>query len=318
VAKRVTKKATGATPASTARPIASMTGYGRASSAPAGSGKAAGGAIRIEITSVNNRYLKLTLKASDAVQSLRQKIDGALRTHVVRGSVTVAVHYAPPACEGEQLVDRDRLERYVRALDRATKPLGLARPADWSSLTSLPGVFQNEESTPVDKGETARIIAAVDEAAAALAEDRRREGTLLVRDIRRRLKTVAQSVRAIRRAAPQVVTAFADRLDERMRELMKRAGVEAEPQDVLREIAAFAERVDITEELTRLDAHVGHFEDILQAGGECGKRIDFLLQEIQREVNTIGSKAGNTDISPHVVRVKGEVEKIREQVQNIE
>jgi len=290
-----------------------MTGYARVS---ARNGRRR---VVVEITTVNNRFLKLQFKLPEHLQALRQKLEESIKRRVMRGSLTLTILHDRPDELTSVAFNRELARRYVREFKTFARELGLEPPRSLDFLTSLPGLFQSAETmTKVSPEDTALIEATLEKAIDRLVTDRRREGRSLARDLKRRHRILVREVKAIRQRAPAVVESFSRRFLERMNEMLASIGHQATPEDILHEVAAYAERVDITEELTRLAAHLAHFADLLDKGGECGKRMEFLLQEIHREVNTIGSKAGSTDISPHVVAIKGEVEKIREQVQNIE
>ena len=302
-----------APPSSSLKPISSMTGYGRALS------KDSGHHVLVEITSVNNRFLKLQFKMADHLQALRQKFEDLVKKHVVRGSLTLNILFETPRALPGITVNKDWARKYVRDLKALSRELGLAMPDDIGFLASVPGLFHAPERLPALSREDTRLLReTLDRALDKLVADRQREGRSLVRDIRRRQKIMVKEVKAIQKKAPAVMEAFSRRLLERMNDLLRGTGVQAEPTDVLREVASYSDRVDITEELIRLNAHLAHIQTILHEGGECGKKIDFVLQEVHREINTLGSKAGSSAISPNVVAIKGEVEKIREQVQNLE
>jgi len=290
-----------------------MTGYARVSA------RDGNRRIVVDIAAVNNRFLKLQFKLPEQLQSLRQKLEETIKKRVMRGSLTITILHDPPEEALAITFNRELARRYARELEAFARELGLEPPRSLDFFTNLPGLFQSTETlTTVSAEDSALILDTVEQSLGRLETDRRREGRSLARDLTRRHRQLVKQVKAIQKRAPAVVESFSRRFLERLNEMLANIGHQAAPEDILREVATYAERVDITEELTRLEAHLEHFADILAKGGECGKRLEFLLQEIHREVNTIGSKAGSTDISPHVVAIKGEVEKIREQVQNIE
>lgn len=290
-----------------------MTGYGRALS------KVSGRHVLVEITSVNNRFLKLLFKMPDPLQALRQKFEDRVKKHLVRGSLTLNILFETSTTLPGIAVHKDWARKYVRDLKALSREVGLKMPEDIGFLAAVPGLFHAPERLPaVSREDTQLLKDTLDRALEKLVADRQREGRSLFQDIRRRQKILVKEVKAIQKKAPAVMEAFSRRLLDRMNDLLRGTGVVAEPADVLREVATYSDRVDITEELTRLNSHLEHVRTLLDAGGECGKKIEFLLQEIHREVNTLGSKAGSSAISPNVVAIKGEVEKIREQAQNIE
>jgi uncharacterized protein (TIGR00255 family) len=293
--------------------IASMTGYARVSA------RQGSRSLTIEITAVNNRFLKLHYRLPDHLQPLRSRFEAAIKEQVARGALTVAVQHDAPETAFGVTFRHDLARHYVETLRAFSREVGLAPPPDLGFLPGLPGVFQDREVAPLpDKDEVAFVMTTLDRALATLVADRRREGRRLVQDVKKRLRGIRSELKAIGKLAPAVVQIFSRRLQERMNEMLAGSGYTARPEDILREVAIQAERVDVTEEIIRLESHLDHLASILREGGECGKRLEFLLQEIHREVNTIGSKAGTTDISPRVVAAKAEVEKIREQIQNLE
>lgn len=302
-------------------PLASMTGYGRAVR-PLPSGRKKNASVRevvAEASSVNNRFLKLSIKAPDHLQALRPKIEGVVKRHVTRGSVSVSVYHPLATDDAVATLDRAVAAHYATEIRGLCDDVGVEPPVDWSVLLTLPGVLRDDaRSATVSAAEAKIVLAAVDDAMAALAADRVREGAALARDLAKHRRTLGRELKALVRAAPRVAERYEARLLERVNDALARVGHSAEPSDVLREVAIYADRADVSEELARLDAHLAHFDETLAAGGECGKRFDFLLQEIQREVNTLGSKTGTTDISARVVALKSAIEKIREQIQNVE
>ncbi len=302
-------------------PLASMTGYGRAvRPLPAGRKKhAPAREVVVEASSVNNRFLKLSIKAPDHLQALRPKIESVVKRHLTRGSVTVSLYHPLATDDAVATLDRAIAAHYAAEIRGLCRDVDVDPPTDWSVLLTLPGVVRDDaRGATIPAAETKVVLGAVDDAVAALATDRVREGAALGRDLAKHRRTLGRELKALVRAAPRIASRYETRLLERVNDALARIGHSAQPADVMREVAIYADRADVSEELARLDAHLVHFDETLAAGGECGKRFDFLLQEIQREVNTLGSKTGTTDISARVVTMKSAIEKIREQIQNLE
>ena len=289
-----------------------MTGYG------AGAADAATARVSVEVRGVNQRFLdvKVALPREYAAweSDVRERVRGAAE----RGRVDVAVARIPVAARRRFRVGvREELGRsYLAAAKRLGRRLGVPSDLTIVDILRLPELFEMSEDAPVLDQERAALRRALGAALRAFDRERRREGATLQKELLARtagLRTLAMGIRA-RLPAVQVA------LDVRIRERVGRlAGTpDLDPQRLTQEIVSLAERGDITEELVRLDSHLVALLATLRARGAIGKRVEFLLQEIQRELNTTGSKAADLETTHLVVDAKGEVEKLREQVQNIE
>ena len=206
---------------------------------------------------------------------------------------------------------------YARELNRLAKQLKLAGPVTLETLLRAPGVLQTDEDLADAETFWPAVAKALQTALAALVKMREREGTHLAKDLQKRMAVVARSVERVQKQAPEVVK----RYQEQLRERVKNAGLEMPGLDderLHKEIVYFADRSDISEELTRLESHFHQFDDCVKSKEPVGRTLDFLAQEMNREVNTIGSKANDSLISREVVTLKAELEKFREQVQNVE
>ena len=206
---------------------------------------------------------------------------------------------------------------YARELNRLAKELKLAGPVTLETLVRAPGVLQTDEELSDAESFWPAVAKALRKALTALVKMREREGTHLAKDLQKRMAVVARSVERVQKQAPEALK----RYQEQLRERIKNAGLEMPDVDderLLKEIVYFADRSDISEELTRLDSHFQQFDDCVKSKEPVGRTLDFLAQEMNREVNTIGSKANDSLISREVVTLKAELEKFREQVQNVE
>ncbi|OIQ59460.1 hypothetical protein MOTE_11410 [Moorella thermoacetica] len=289
----------------------SMTGYGR------GEASGAGKTVSVEIRAVNQRFLDVVVRLPRAYGALEEKIRQELKKSLNRGRVEVALTIKEDNVEKRPVnVDTGLAMAYYNALKELAQKLSISADITAAGLLSLPEVItvaepEWDETTlwPV----VARALAA---ALAGLLEMRRAEGQRLQADLEARAAFVRRQVEAIRDRAPEVPREYAARLRERVGELA--GGMDLDPGRLELEVALMAERADITEEIVRLTSHLEQMQAAMAGAEPAGRRLDFILQEMWREINTIGSKAGDLAISHLVVAVKGELEKMREQVQNIE
>jgi uncharacterized protein (TIGR00255 family) len=213
-------------------------------------------------------------------------------------------------------VDAGMAKAWRAALSEVARQSGLPDTTTAAEVAGQPGVVRMEEPTMDVPSATRAAESAVAEALLGLSAMREREGKALEQDLTARLLRVAQLVRELQGLAPRAVEEYRDRLAARLKELT--SGVPIEPQRLAQELALFAERTDVAEELTRLDSHLGQFRELLASAEPSGRKLDFLLQEMNREVNTAGSKIQSSEASTRVVELKAELERIREQVQNVE
>lgn len=296
------------------QPIRSMTGFGSAR------GALLGQELMVEVRTLNHRFLLLKPRLPAALAAQEGELEAVVREFFQRGAVHVGVSLKARADARPPAFSRAAARGYLADLKKLARELDLPFAVDLQFLASLPGVVQ-VVAEPGDAGPdlTAELMPVVRRALAMAVQAREREGEALRRDLLQRRKRAEQLRAAIARRAPAVVAEYRTRLHRRLDEVLAGKGVTLGPADLAREVALFADRSDITEELTRLGLHLDEFGRLLQAGGEgLGRRLDFLLQEIHREVNTIGSKAADAAIAHDVVTLKSELEKLREQVQNLE
>ncbi len=290
----------------------SMTGFGR------GEASRGGTKYRVEISSVNRKQSDITVNLPRELVELESAVRKLIATRVSRGRVSVRIALdAPKGARQSLVVDNAIAEAYRIQLESMAKSfgagVGTVKPVD---LLRAPGVFSLEDIA-AEAGEAwPSLQRALKKALREFDRMRRTEGSELQADLLERVKAVARQAEQIEELAPGVVERYRANLLRRLRE--SGIGVDLDDERVLKEIGIFAERCDISEELTRLRSHLGQFRTYLKSRGPVGRSMDFLAQELSREINTIGSKANNAAIARHVVEAKTEVEKIREQVQNIE
>jgi uncharacterized protein (TIGR00255 family) len=290
----------------------SMTGYG------AGAADAPTARVSVEIRGVNQRFLDVKIVLPREYAAWEGEVRERVKASAERGRVDVAVTRTPVAARRRYRVGvREELAaRYVAAARRLGRRLGVDGAVTIADVLRLPELFETTEETPRLEPERTALRRALGAALAAFERERKREGAALQRELLGRTATIRTLAARIRARVPAVQEAFAARVRERVARL--EGAPELDPQRVAQEIVALAERGDITEELVRLESHLGALVTTLRASGAIGKRVEFLLQEIQRELNTTGSKAADLVVNGLVVDGKGEVEKLREQVQNIE
>lgn len=293
--------------------IVSMTGFGR------GEAAADGIKIVVELSTVNRKQFDCNFSMLRELGSLESKLLALVHGQVKRGYVKglVSVAAAGPETAASGLSNLAQVEAQVRTLRALAAKLGLADDLTATSLLRMPDVLRPKD-LPDDPMEVWPLLERATQAAlASLAEMRRREGVALEKDLRKRFGALERLSRKIVRLAPAVPKAFKAVLEKRLAELMG-PGVAADPALVAREVAVFADRCDVSEELTRLASHFSQVMKILDTGVACGRTLDFLCQELFREINTTGSKANDAEISRHVIDFKAGLEAAREQVQNIE
>ncbi len=287
-----------------------MTGFGAAE------GSAGGGRLRLEIRTVNHRHLSVQLKAPSELSALETEIRERLRSFFERGHATISARWVegPSAGAGVE-IDTDRAKAVVKALREVGKKLKIKGDIDLATVARIPDVVRI--SSPETEVAAKDVLAIVDAAAKACVKMREREGAALVKDLQQRLSLLSEKAALITKRAPQRLAAESERLRANVQELAGQVTLDA--GRMAQEIAHIADRLDITEELVRFQAHVEAVRTALRGNGAAvGKQLGFLLQELGRETNTIGSKANDAPIAEAVIVMKGELERMREQIENLE
>lgn len=291
--------------------IYSMTGYGSAS------GEQGGKKITIEMKAVNHRYSDITVKLPRAYGFLEDALRRALAEQIERGKVDLYVNVDTAESEAQSVsVNLPLAKGYLEALGILSDSFGLAGDVKAVDLLRLPDVYRIEQPQEDAEAVTAFALSVLAEAIDAFQAMRAAEGERLRADMEAHLNAVEGFVQQIRANLPQIVSAYRSRLEERMREVLGDAAYDE--TRLLTEVALFSDRVDINEEVVRLESHLAQMRAMLEAGGSVGRKLDFLIQEMNREVNTIGSKSNDAAAAKIVVEMKSEIEKLREQTQNIE
>ena len=290
-----------------------MTGFGAAD------GDLAGGRLRLEIRTVNHRHLSVQLRLPGELGDLEGPIRERLRTHFERGHVAVSGRWVEaPQPTDAVAVDAERARALVAGLRKLGAELGLGGDVDLATVARLPDVVKVARADSAPDG--AGVMGLLDRAAQACVATREREGAALCADLSGRIDRLAALARRVAEAAPARLVRERDRLAASVKELA--GGVAVDAGRLAQEIAYLADRLDITEELVRFEAHLAAMREVLAGGsgggGGGGRRLGFLLQELGREANTMGSKANDAAIAEAVIAMKAELEKLREQVENLE
>ena len=288
-----------------------MTGFG---SAQAENG---GFAVSAEVRCVNNRHLKVSVRCPDSWSAKEHEIEKLVRQSIARGTVNVSLRVQAIGIRGESLINETLLIAYWKQLRAISESLS-ASPPSMGELLSLPGVAVDETGAGLSDEDWKLVEQAVAKALASVQEFRSREGGEMRDEMLSLVRDLRQCRQDILERAPLVITAYRDKIRERVTQLLSGTGSTVSDQDLIREVSLFADKCDITEELARLQSHLGQFEDSLNAHPSAGRKLDFLCQELNREVNTIGSKSNDVAITHRVVDAKAVVEKLREIVQNVE
>jgi uncharacterized protein (TIGR00255 family) len=292
--------------------LMSMTGFGEARS------QLPHGSVQVDARSVNNRHLKVTVRGTEPYPQLESEFEKLARRTVKRGTLSLQIRVDRGAATSENSLNVSLLTSYLQTL-QATWPEMDPRSVV-PSLLGLPGVVgeQQSRSKPPDE-EWPIVEKTVRDAIAKLDQMRRTEGQAMAEELLALHRYIREQLDSVRGHLPQVMGDYRARLLDRVRQAIVSAGVAIEPDHLVREVAMYADRTDVAEELTRLDAHLVQFEEVIRKETDGpGRRLEFILQEIVRETNTLGSKAGDVTISRHVVEIKSSLEKIRELVLNIE
>ena len=289
----------------------SMTGFGAAETTVQGR------RWGVEIRTVNGRALKCGCRVPDQLHGIETDIEKQVSQYLTRGSVTVTIRLHDESERAAAHLNLAVLRAYVRELRPVMEDVGV--PMGAGDLLGLPGVVEEVEDETARTAAMSVLAGLIGDACGGVIAMREVEGRAVADDITNHLNTIAERLGEIREAAPNVSAAYQDRLRQRMDTLLAEVGAQARDEDILREVAVFAERTDIAEEIARLDTHLDQFGMMLnKQEGPVGRTLDFLSQEMLREANTMGSKCQDANVARRIVEIKGAVDRIKEQVQNIE
>jgi uncharacterized protein (TIGR00255 family) len=290
-----------------------MTGFGEARR------QADDAAVAAELRTVNNRYFKFSLRISEGYSALEPQVESLVREQVKRGTVNLTLKIDRLVSPELYSLNLDVLDAYRRQLDEFHNQRQLPRPIDFAQLLALPGVVREAEVTADYSEHVWGVVqAALGEALARLNAFRREEGKAMAADLRANCDLIAGELDKVAARAPTLVDSYRTRLHERVQSLLEEYQVTLDPADLIREVSIFAERSDISEETVRLRSHLEQFGAIMEKEDSAGRKLEFLIQEMFREVNTIGSKSGDVDIARSVVEMKTAIERLREMIQNVE
>ena len=300
--------------------LISMTGFGSASADDHGI------ACSVEIRTVNNRFFKAVIKLPDKLANLEPEIDKVLREAIVRGSIVLSVSVKDHATAGSIVINDAVVRQYLDKIQSLHGTIGVPATVDLANLLALPGVVEaGEDGAAYLATHEELVIQLVKDAIGKMNEMRRREGAVLWADLKKHAEIIRVSLGKIAEHAPAVVKTYHERLRARVNQMVSDAKLSLSDQDLLKEVALFADRADISEEINRLGGHLDQFTEVClrpeaagAAAGGDGRKLDFITQEMLREANTIASKANDSTIARLTVDIKSAIDRIKEQVQNAE
>jgi uncharacterized protein (TIGR00255 family) len=275
--------------------------------------------VAVEVRTINNRFFKLTVRSSENYAALEPQIEDVVRQQVRRGTVQVTLRVDRDPTPDDYQLNEVVLASYRRQLERMHERLHISEPVRLETLLTLPGVV-NEKYSHDDavESEWPIVKATLLEALTNLDRMRREEGAAMTIDLRDNCRTLLAELDKVVVRAPVVVENYRTRITDRLNKLLSELGVSVQPTDIIREVGLFADRSDISEEMVRLRSHLEQFEAFIEESESNGRKLDFLIQEMFRETNTIGSKSNDAEIARHVVEMKTAIERMREMIQNVE
>lgn len=290
-----------------------MTGFGNSTS------ETDAISVSVELRAVNNRYLKLHLRLPDSLNCFENRVEKLVRTRITRGTVQLSMRARFPHNVSGYVIDVDAIQEYRHQLASLSTDIETGSTPGLTDLLVLPGVVVESELLPdmIDSFWPA-IEEAVSDSLNQFDEFRETEGRRMQDDLHRQSRVISNQLDEVSRLAPEVVSAYRTKLMQRLSKAVADSGVTIAESDVMREVAVFADRCDINEEITRLRSHLQQFDTFLNGNASLGRKLEFLGQEMFREINTIGSKANNVAIAHNVVEMKAAIERVREVLQNVE
>jgi len=291
--------------------IKSMTGYGRNEQTIDNFD------VSIEIKSVNHRYADYNIRVPKYYSFLEEKIKSHLQKNIARGKVDVFVSVYKTIDDSKEIsLNSSLAESYINALRTLATDFGIKDDISVSTVARYNDIFEVNHKAEDEAELWGRVITVLEHALEGFLDMRTREGEKLATDMLMRNDLIRTELKRVEEIAPQTVIEYREKIEQRIRELLENATIDE--NRLLTETAIYADKLSITEEIIRLSSHLDEFDLIMKQGEAVGRKLDFLLQEMNREINTIGSKSNNLDIAKIVVNIKSELEKIREQLQNIE
>jgi uncharacterized protein (TIGR00255 family) len=298
--------------------LRSMTGYGEAVV------EASDFVLGVDVRTVNNRFLKVSSKIPEEIGYLQNDLEEAVRARLERGSVFFTVRFEPTRYSDLYYVDEEVIRKYVESIRKLGADIG-ASPGDGAGtvhiqdLLLLPGAIRTEETLVLGKDKVLpAALTAIHRALDAVLAMRQAEGRSLTQDLRERRERLSRHLELIKAAAPRALEEHFHRIEDKVRKLLGDQQAALSPSDVLKEAAILAERSDICEEIARMESHLEQFSEALESGEPVGRKLEFIVQEMLRESNTMGAKVANSELNRHIVEIKAEVDRLKEQVVNIE
>ncbi|MBX7166966.1 MAG: YicC family protein [Pirellulales bacterium] len=275
--------------------------------------------VTCEVRAINSRYFKITVKSAEGYAVLEPEIESVIRQRVRRGTIQVSLWIEHQRSVEDYRINEAVLEGYRRQLESLGTRWHLPETIGLDRLLLLPGVIVDAPAGFKDATDDWPVIrAALEEAMDKLARMRREEGKAMAADLRANAAAVLRELQAIEGRAPQVVDQYRERMLDRVNKLLAEFNVTLNPSDLIKEVGIYSERSDVSEEIVRLKSHLDQFETTLELDEGSGRKLEFLVQEMMRETNTIGSKSNDVEIARGVIEIKAAIEKIREMVQNVE
>ncbi len=295
--------------------IRSMTGFGEASA------QVGGAHYFLEIRSLNSKYFKAVLRLPEELQGLEAELESELRQRLSRGSVFMSVKHSDSTADAAYTINERALARYIEQLKAVPQVASGQVELNVASLLGLPGVLQPPADEEQRLAQSRSVLhGLVTRACDALLKMREREGQIVLKDLLANREVIAERIALVRDRSPRVMAEYEARLKSRIQQMISELGLAVEAVDIVREIAIAAERTDTAEEITRLSGHIDQFAQMLADKDvkPIGRTLDFLTQEMLREANTIASKCNDAEIAKWTVEIKGAIDRIKEQVQNVE
>ena len=275
--------------------------------------------IAIELRTINSRFIKVSIRSSDGYNSLEPQIEALLRNKIRRGTIQANLRIDRDRPLDDYQVNAAVLDRYRQQLDVLHRRWNVPGSVSLESLLLLPGVVNSDVTVAADVADDWPVIGRALEAAVAnLDKMRADEGQAMANDMRANCQVIGGCLQQIKVRAPLVIEAYRKRLEERVGKVLEEYRVSLQPCDLVREVSLFAERSDISEEIVRLESHLEQFDAIMDVPESSGRKLEFLIQEMFRETNTIGSKSYDVEIARLVIDIKTAIERLREMIQNVE
>ena len=292
--------------------LLSMTGFGEAEC------RSGIRSCHVELKSVNNRHFKLAYRCPDGLARFEPELERLLRESITRGTVQLTIRLDRQTSAQAPLINQPLLKSYWQQLQQCCQELG-APPPEISQLAALPGVVDDGQlDEEAAKQFWGPLETAIGEALSNLQQFRRKEGDAMAAELRNQCSLISSRLAGLAERGPKLIADYRDRLLVRVQELLKTTDVQLQPADVLREVSLFADRSDVSEEITRLKSHLDQFLSLFSVEGSQGRKLEFLCQEMFREANTVGSKSNDVGVAHAAVEIKTGIERMREIVANVE